>query len=147
MDYVPVSNCDGVFASAGAALNHGAAQCRHDYIVFAHQDVYLHSLAALEEAAGILAEDESIGLLGAVGVTSDGRFFGRVRDRVLLLGDPASQPTPVDCVDEALFIIPWRLLEREPLTEHQDFRGMRTRSSTGYARGRRACVSAPSIFR
>ena len=51
MDYVPVSNCDGVFASAGAALNHGAAQCRHDYIVFAHQDVYLHSLAALEEAA------------------------------------------------------------------------------------------------
>ena len=59
--------------------------------------------------------------MGAVGVTSDGRFFGRVRDRVFLLGDPASQPTPVDCVDEALFIIPRRLLEREPLTEHQDF--------------------------
>lgn len=121
IDYVPVANHNGAFASAGAALNHGAARSRHDYLVFAHQDVYLHSLTALEEAAGILAEDEGIGILGAVGVTSDGRFFGRVRDRVFLLGDPAGRPVPVDCVDEALFIIPRRLLEREPLTEHLDF--------------------------
>ena len=143
VEYVPVSNRDGAFASAGAALNHGAAHCRHDYLVFVHQDVYLHSLTALEEAAGILADNKSIGLLGAVGVTSDGRFFGRVRDRVFLLGDPAAQPTPVDCVDEALFMIPRRLLQREPLTEHPDFAwhayaveyGLRARST-----GLRVCA-------
>jgi hypothetical protein len=121
VDYVPVSNVAQAFASAGAALNHGVAQSRNEYVVFVHQDVYLHSLTALEEAAGMLAEDESIGLLGAIGVTADGRFFGQLRDRVFLLGDPAAEPAPVDCVDEALFIIPRRLLERDPLTEDPNF--------------------------
>jgi hypothetical protein len=121
VDYVPVSNVDGAFASAGAALNHGVGQSRHEYVVFVHQDVYLHSLTALEMAAGMLAEDETIGLLGAIGVTADGRFFGQLRDRVILLGDPAAHPAPVDCVDEALFIVPRRLLEREPLTEDPNF--------------------------
>src|SRR5690242_9180503 len=74
LDYVPVDNICSSFASAGAALNYGAAQARHDYVVFVHQDVYLHSLKAVEEAAGMLANDETIGLLGAFGVTSEGRF-------------------------------------------------------------------------
>ena len=65
----------------------------------------------------MLADDPSIGLLGAVGVTADGRFFGRVRDRVFLLGDPAPAPVEVDCVDELLFMIPRELLTRAPLSE------------------------------
>ena len=117
VEYVPVENVGGVFASAGAALNHGAAGARHDYVAFVHQDVYLHSLAALEEAAGKLADDERIGVMGAIGVTAEGRFFGRIRDRVILLGDPAGEPAPVDCVDELLFMVPRRVLEREPLPE------------------------------
>jgi hypothetical protein len=120
VDYVPVDNTEGQFRSAGAALNHGARQARHDYLVFVHQDVYLHSLDALEEAAGMLAEDESIAMLGASGVTAQGRFFGRIRDRVILSGDPAPRPTPVDCVDEVLFMIPRRTLSRHPLSEQPD---------------------------
>jgi len=116
-DYIAVDNTDAVFASAGAALNHGAAQARHEYIAFVHQDVVLHRLAALEEAAGMLADDPGIGLLGAVGVTADGRFLGRVRDRILLLGEPAARPRAVDSVDELLFVVPRRALERMPLTE------------------------------
>lgn len=117
LEYLPIDNTEGAFASAGAALNHGAAQARHDHVVFVHQDVYLHSLPALEAAAGRLADDERLGMLGAVGPTGDGRFFGRMRDRVFLLGDPAPGPTPVDCVDEVLFVVSRRQLEREPLTE------------------------------
>jgi Glycosyltransferase like family len=116
-EYLAIDNVAGAFPSAGAALNHGAAQARHEYVVFAHQDVYLHSLTALEEAAGMLADDPGIGLLGAIGVTSDGRFLGRVRDRVFLLGEPVAAPAAVDCVDELLFVIPREVLGREPLAE------------------------------
>jgi hypothetical protein len=61
VEYLPIDNTGGAFASAGAALNHAAAQARHEFVVFVHQDVYLHSLARLEEAAGMLADDEASG--------------------------------------------------------------------------------------
>lgn len=117
VEYLPVDNVDGSFATAGAALNHGASLASHDYLVFVHQDVYLHSLRALEEAAGLLASDQGIGLVGASGITSTGQLAGRIRDRVLLTGERAREPTDVDSLDEVLFVVPRRLLEREPLPE------------------------------
>ncbi|MGI8730363.1 MAG: glycosyltransferase family 2 protein, partial [Solirubrobacteraceae bacterium] len=71
-EYIPVDNRDGRFASAGAALNHGAARATGDVVVFVHQDVYLHSLAALERAAGVLMRRGDIGLHGAAGITASG---------------------------------------------------------------------------
>lgn len=143
LEYIPVDNTAGAFPTAGAALNHGAAQARHEHVVFVHQDVYLHSLAAIEEAAGRLAGDAGLGMLGAVGPTAEGRFFGRVRDRVFLLGDPAPDPVPVDCGDEVLFMASRRQLEREPLPEDPELAwhayaveyGLRLR-----AQDRRVCV-------
>ena len=120
VEYLPIDNVGGSFATAGAALNHGASLARHDYLVFVHQDVYLHSLRALEEAAGVLADDEGIGLLGAIGVASTGELVGRIRDRVILLGEPAREPTDVDSLDELLFIVPRRLFQRERLSEVSD---------------------------
>jgi hypothetical protein len=142
-EYVPVDNVGGAFSSAGAALNHGASIARHDYVAFVHQDVYLNSLAALERAAGRLAEAPEIGLLGAIGVTPEGRYFGRVRDRVFLLGERADAPTAVDSVDELLFLIPRRMLAEEPLLEAPELAwhayaveyGLRMR-----ARGMRVCA-------
>lgn len=117
IDYVPVDNVDSAFSSAGAALNHGAALARNDYFVFVHQDVYLHSIEALEQAAGLLADDESIGLVGAIGITTDGRLVGQIRDRVVLLGESAPQPVEVDSLDEVLFMTSRTILKAEPLTE------------------------------
>jgi hypothetical protein len=117
VEYLPIDNTDGAFATAGAALNHGASLASNEYLAFVHQDVYLHSLSALEAAAGILAEDESIGVLGALGVSTSGAVTGRIRDRVLLLGESAPIPTDVDSLDEVLFMVPRRLVQREPLAE------------------------------
>ena len=144
IEYVRVDNTGGSFASAGAALNDGWSRTRNDYVAFVHQDVYLHSLSALEQAAGLLADDRGIGLLGAIGVTGEGRFFGRVRDRVFLLGEPAAAPVSVDCVDELLVIIPRCVLEQEPLPEDPELAwhayaveyGLRIRS-----RGLRVCAA------
>jgi hypothetical protein len=117
VEYLPIDNVDGSFGTAGAALNHGAALAKHDILVFVHQDVYLHSLRALEEAAGLLADDESIGLLGAVGVDPAGGLVGRIRDRVVFVGESAPEPVDVASLDEVLFMIPRRLFQRERLSE------------------------------
>ena len=143
VEYLLVDNVDHSFATAGAALNHGASRASHDYVAFVHQDVYLHSLSALQRAAEELARDERIGVLGALGVREDGRLAGRIRDRVVLLGEPAKRPTAVDSLDELLFMIPRRLLELEPLSEAPELAwhayavdyGLRVRS-----RGLRVCA-------
>ncbi len=143
VEYLPIDNVDGSFATAGAALNHGASLARHDTLVFVHQDVYLHSLRALEAAARVLAEDDRIGLLGAIGVDASGRLVGRIRDRVVLLGETAREPTDVDSLDELLIMAPRRLVQTEPLSECPELGwhayaveyGLRARSL-----GQRVCV-------
>ena len=117
LDCVLIDNRDGAFPTAGAAFNAAARRARHDHLVFVHQDVVLHSLAALERAALALEADHRIGLAGAIGIDRGGRLVGRVRDRVVLLGEHTDQPVDVDAVDEVLFIVPRRVLEREPLSE------------------------------
>ena len=116
VEYLPIDNVNGTYPSAGAALNHGASLAKNDVVAFVHQDVYLHSLTALTAAAGQVVTD-GFGLLGAVGVQSDARIVGRIRDRVVLLGDAVARPTDVDSVDEVLFLAPRSLLLRDPLTE------------------------------
>jgi hypothetical protein len=117
VEYLPIDNVGGSYASAAAALNRGASQASHECLVFVHQDVYLHSLRALGEAAAVLAEEKGIGLLGATGVGPNGETIGRIRDRVVLQGRPAREPTDVDSLDEVLFMIPRRLFQREQLAE------------------------------
>jgi hypothetical protein len=121
LDYVVVDNRDGEFASAGAALNAGALRARHDHLVFAHQDVVLHTLTALERAVAMLEADPGIGLIGASGVQRGGRLVGRVRDRVVLIGRQTDGPVDVDSIDEVLFIVPRRVFDRERLSEAPTF--------------------------
>jgi hypothetical protein len=121
LDYVLIDNRDGSIPSAGAALNVGASRARHDHLVFVHQDVVLHSLTALERAAAVLEADHGIGLVGAFGVERGGRLVGRVRDRVVLIGERADGPVDVDSVDEMLFIVPRRVFDRERLSEASEF--------------------------
>ncbi|RPF26084.1 hypothetical protein EDD32_0508 [Georgenia muralis] len=118
-DLVAVDNTTGRFASAGAALNHGVSLARNAHVALVHQDVYLHSLPALEEAAAILGCGE-FGLLGAVGMTRDGHLVGRIRDRVVLSGRTARTPREVDSLDEVLFMASREQLIREPLAESPD---------------------------
>jgi hypothetical protein len=116
-ELIPVDNVSGAFASAGAALNHGARLARNEVVVFAHQDVYLHSLPALEAAASTVLADPAIGVLGAVGVSHQGEVVGAMRDRVVPLGRSTSVPVDVDSLDEVLFLVTRTQVLREPLSE------------------------------
>lgn len=120
IEYISVDNTEGKFSSAGAALNYGASQASHDYLAFVHQDVYLHSLASLGRAA-LAMRTGDIGIIGAIGIAADGRLVGRMRDRVVLLGDSADSPEDVDSVDEVLFMAPTAQILAAPLTESPEF--------------------------
>lgn len=120
VEYLPVDNVGQRFPSAGAALNDGVRRATRDVVVFVHQDVYLHSLVALERAAARLVSGERFGVLGPFGFDRRGRGAGFIRDRVVLLGAPVGEPVEVDSLDEVLFLASRRLLLDEPLTEHPD---------------------------
>jgi hypothetical protein len=119
VEYIPVNNIHATYPTAGSALNYGASIAKNDIIVFVHQDVLLHSVEAVIQAASRM-EQERFGVLGAVGVQSRGRIVGYIRDRTMLLGDPVTQPTDVDSVDELLFMAPRSLVMSEPLAESPD---------------------------
>lgn len=119
-EYLPVDNTANQFTSAGAALNHGIRSASNDVVVLVHQDVYLHSLAALENMAGVLLDDSGIGVAGAVGITGSGGVSGVVRDRVVVIGEPAGTGTTVDSLDEVLFMMTRLRALQEPLSEDPD---------------------------
>jgi hypothetical protein len=119
VEYLPIDNVDRTYSSAGAALNHGTSLATKDVVVFVHQDVFLHSLAALKQAAGQMMAGD-FGVLGAIGIRSDSRMIGRIRDRVILTGDAVTHPTDVDSLDEVLFMAPRSQLLRKQLTESSE---------------------------
>ncbi len=117
---IVVDNSGNQFRTAGAALNHAVALAQREVCVFVHQDVYLHSLVRLEEAAGALLADREIGLLGAQGITATGQLCQRVRDRVVLTGHGVQGLAEVDSLDEFLFMARRDQLRRDPLSEDPD---------------------------
>lgn len=116
-ELVAVDNRGGRFTNAAAALNHGAALARHAVVAFAHQDVYLHSVPVLEEAAAGLLARPHIGLVGAVGVDEAGAVAGVVRDRIVMIGAPSRWDRDVASVDEVIFLLRREDVLASPLLE------------------------------
>lgn len=116
-ELLAIDNRQGEFSTAGAALNHGARLARNDVVVFVHQDVVLHSLPALEEVAAELLDSPDVGILGAVGIDGDKRIIGRIRDRIVQVGDPAPVAQDVETLDEVLLMMTTAQVRREPLSE------------------------------
>jgi hypothetical protein len=112
-----VDNRDHAFSTAGAALNHGARAARNEVIVFVHQDVVLHSLPALEQAAAELLADPGIGIMGAVGIDAGDRILGRIRDRIVQVGESAPAPRDVETLDEVLLMTTRQRVLDDPLSE------------------------------
>ena len=116
-ELIVVENSQGEFSSAGAALNYGASLAHNEVCVFVHQDVYLHSLVRIEEAASALLTDSGTGLVGALGTVANRDLRGRIRDRFALIGCPTDGFADVDSLDEVLFMVRRRQLQELPLSE------------------------------
>lgn len=97
--------------SASEAYNKGLKHFDgFDFIVFAHQDVYLPK-NWYEDVANALDElnrmSENWAVLGVYGKTKQGEPIGRLWDSgmAIELGSPFNKPKEVDSVDELLIII------------------------------------------
>ena len=119
---------------------------KNEVVVFVHQDVYLHSLTALKQAAAQMRAD-GFGLLGAVGVRSDRLLIGRIRDRILLAGEVVTGRAEADSVDEVLFMAPRRSCSLSHSPSPRIWPGTPTRSSTACECGAADCGPGLEIFR
>lgn len=103
-------NCYRNFASAGVAYNRGIDDTTSEYIIFAHQDVYLPAEwhESLQTAVAKLGSlDPNWAVLGAFGIAVDGSRIGHVWSSGLsrLLGAPLCGPMEATCVDELLLVV------------------------------------------
>ncbi len=67
-ELITVDNTACAFRSAAAALNHGAAKAKGDYLMFIHQDVRLLSDDWLEKAEAFLRTEPWLGVAGVAGM-------------------------------------------------------------------------------
>lgn len=116
-EFIPLDNRESAFSSAGAALNEGVRRATGECVVMVHQDVYLHSVRALVDAADLILSDERVGVVGAVGISSDMSMRGQIRDRFVMYGPPVASLEEVDSLDEVLFMASRRRLLDEPISQ------------------------------
>jgi len=96
--------------SASVAYNRGLDQTEADYVVFAHQDVYLPQgwdVTLARALHDLEARDPTWAVAGLIGRTPGGAVHGRVWSTGLVreVGDPTGLPVPVTCVDELLIVL------------------------------------------
>jgi len=97
-----IDNRKNFFKSAASALNHGAKQATGEYLIFAHQDVRLHTFDWLEKMYTILKSNSSIGVIGCAGATPHKIYCGVCNQSYNF----NSTLIPVQTLDELILITP-----------------------------------------
>ena len=117
-EYIGIDNTNEKYRSAASVLNDGAKGGTSDYFMFAHQDVLFSSSDWLEQVEILLRNIPDLGVAGVAGAIgkrgysdsisniTNGKPPRRVSEKVI------TRPTPVQTVDECLFIVPRKVLEK-----------------------------------
>jgi hypothetical protein len=109
-ELILVDNTHKQFKSAAEALNQGAKKATGKYLMFAHQDIELTSPTLLGDMEALLDSTLNLGIAGVAGKREDHQeIISNIQD-----GKPPQpvssfqikKTTPVQTVDECLFIIP-----------------------------------------
>jgi len=96
--------------SAAIAYNQGLSDTQSDYVIFAHQDVYLPKTwtQKLTKTINHLNKhDPDWAVLGAFGLNQSGRPVGRLwsSGSGREMGEPLSEPVPVVTMDELVIVL------------------------------------------
>ena len=121
-ELIALDNASGRFRSAAEAYNFGGASAKGDYIMFAHQDMWLATSTWLEHAERTLRHLPALGVAGVAGVVSmserGGTTSGWVSrngqvssigflDETTVVEMPAVRVTQeVQTLDECLLLVP-----------------------------------------
>lgn len=71
-ELIKIDNTRNIFKSAAEALNYGGKKAKGEYIMFAHQDVYLLAEGWLEKAELFLSKILDLGVAGVAGTRETG---------------------------------------------------------------------------
>jgi len=103
------------FSSAAKALNYGGRKANSEYVMFAHQDIYIPEPHGLEMVEIFLNNIYDLGVAGFAGMVAGG-YSNKKRGRNIIRhgkelvswswGNFIDKPESVQSVDECLFIIP-----------------------------------------
>lgn len=110
-ELITLDNTDNRYKSAAEALNYGGAKAKGEYIMFAHNDMWLDSNSWLEETERVLSSMPHLGVAGVAGMSEKGRNLEE-RRRWSILGEhagrggPVQKPEEVQTLDECLLIVP-----------------------------------------
>lgn len=121
-EFVPIDNTAGRFASAAAALNHGASVAKGDILVFSHQDIFLKTEHELGELADRIGQCETGTVIGTQGVKEPSRVYfenltaGEEYD-ARIQNKYEKGLYEVSCVDEGLFGMTRATWQQHPFDE------------------------------
>ena len=72
-EVILLDNTKNDFKSAAQAWNYGGEKTKGDFIMFAHQDIWLSSTSWLQDAEKILMSLKNLGTAGVAGMSESGR--------------------------------------------------------------------------
>lgn len=113
-ELILLDNSGKKFRSAAEALNCGGARARSDYLMFAHQDMWLASSTWLEDVERVLNGLPILGVAGVAGVTAKSRktparvvsSIGFFDEATAVDSGYVQAPEEVQTVDECLLLVP-----------------------------------------
>jgi len=100
-----IDNIEGQFSSIPEAINSAASKARHEYILCAHQDVYLIGKSWLKRAEEACTALGNMGVSGVAGVNKTGGYVGFIVDRGRFWGNPLEAPAVAFTLDECLLLM------------------------------------------
>jgi len=114
-ELILVDNTQKIYNSAAKAFNNNAENAKGEYLLFAHQDVYLPSPTFLEDLENMLFKLSDLGIAGFAGVSAEikglisnmkqgqpPRFAGKHQIKNSLI---------IQTLDEFLFVIPKKVFK------------------------------------
>lgn len=113
-ELILLDNRDGRYQSAAQALNDGGGRATGDFVMFAHQDMWLATNTWLQDAECMLTSLPGLGVAGVAGLSDTGRnWFERVKFSINVLDTDSEaeagrvhSPVEVQTLDECVLIVP-----------------------------------------
>lgn len=112
-ELITLDNRRNRFKSAAEALNYGGKKAKGDYIMFAHQDMWLDDDSWIEENEKTLKTLPALGVAGVAGVSEKGGSWKeRAKYSIIIFDEsfedigPVEKPEEVQILDECLLVVP-----------------------------------------
>lgn len=118
-ELITVETKNNKFKSAVSAINEGIKQAKGDYIMVIHHDVIFEKNDELQRIADEVEKIKDFGIIGVAGMTKNkGEFIGNItngENKKKISNVRLDVPMEVETIDEVLFVINKKKLEKYPL--------------------------------